>query len=88
VHWARNVPLFLLGFVALAALNVAGWMPAALSEGLGKASRVLILVAIAALGIKTSLGKLRELGWAPLVLMALDSVFIATVVITGVLLLR
>ncbi|MFM2447417.1 MAG: hypothetical protein RI936_1864 [Pseudomonadota bacterium] len=88
VHWLRNVPLFLVGFVVLAALNVTGWMPAAVSAGLGQASRVLILVAIAALGIKTSLGKLRELGWAPLVLMALDSVFIATVVIAGVLLLR
>lgn len=88
VHWLRSVPLFLVGFVILAALNVAGWMPAAVSQGLGQASRVLILVAIAALGIKTSLGKLRELGWAPLVLMALDSVFIAAVVIVGVLLLR
>ena len=88
VHWLRSVPLFLVGFVILAALNVGGWMPAAVSQGLGQASRVLILVAIAALGIKTSLGKLRELGWAPLVLMALDSVFIAAVVIAGVLVLR
>lgn len=88
VHWLRSVPLFLVGFVILAVLNVGGWMPSAVSKGLGQTSRLLILVAIAALGIKTSLGKLRELGWAPLVLMALDSVFIAAVVIAGVLLLR
>lgn len=86
--WWRNVPLFLVGFVLLAAANVAGWVPAAVSQLLGEASRLLILVAIAALGIKTSLGKLREVGWAPIVLMSVSSVFLLAVLVAGILLLR
>lgn len=58
-----QIPLFLIGFVALAALNVAGVIPTSVSDTLAQASQLLILVAMGALGIKTSLGKLsRRLG--------------------------
>ncbi len=88
VHWIRNIPLFLIGFIALAAANVAGFIPKSISSVLGETSRLLILIAIAGLGIKTSLGKLREVGWAPLILMAVDSVFLVLLVLGGLLLLR
>ncbi|MEF9996184.1 MAG: putative sulfate exporter family transporter, partial [Burkholderiaceae bacterium] len=88
VHWAKNIPLFLIGFIVLAVVNVAGWIPKNISTLLGETSRLLILIAIAGLGIKTSLGKLREVGWAPLILMAADSVFLVVVVLSGLVFLR
>ncbi|MEG2153676.1 MAG: putative sulfate exporter family transporter [Burkholderiaceae bacterium] len=88
VHWTKNIPLFLIGFIVLAVVNVAGWIPKNISTLLGETSRLLILIAIAGLGIKTSLGKLREVGWAPLILMAADSVFLVVVVLTGLVFLR
>jgi len=88
VHWARNIPPFLVGFIVLAGLNLAGLIPKSVSVLMGEASRLLILIAIAGLGIKTSLGKLREVGWAPIVLMTVDSIFLLLVVLGGIVLLR
>lgn len=82
-----QIPLFLIGFVALAALNVAGVIPTSVSDTLAQASQLLILVAMGALGIKTSLGKLKAVGWAPIILMTANTVFLFVWVLAGILLL-
>ena len=86
--WYKNIPMFLLGFIALAALNCTGIIPTNVSNTLGEISRLFILISISALGLKTSLGKLKEVGWTPIVLMSIDTVFLLLWVIIGIFLLR
>jgi uncharacterized integral membrane protein (TIGR00698 family) len=85
--WYRNIPLFLFGFIALALLNVFGFIPEKMSAALGEVSRLFILISIAALGLKTSLGKLRDVGWTPILLMAADTLFLLVWVVSGILLI-
>ena len=73
--------------MALAALNVAGVIPTSVSDTLAQASQLLILVAMGALGIKTSLGKLKTVGWAPIILMTANTIFLFVWVLAGILLL-
>lgn len=47
-----------------------------------------LLISISALGLKTSLGKLKEVGWTPIVLMSIDTVFLLLWVIIGIFLIR
>ncbi len=83
--WYKNIPLFLLGFIALACLNIAGFIPANISQMLGEISRLLILISIAALGLKTSLGKLRDVGWTPIILMSVNTIFLLCWILGGIL---
>lgn len=80
-----QIPLFLIGFVVLAVLNVIGVIPIMVSDTLAQASQLLILIAMGALGIKTSLGKLKAVGWAPIILMTLDTIFLFLWVLAGIL---
>lgn len=57
-----NLPWFLVAFVALVALNSTGVVPAWLQTALAEASRWMLVVAIAALGVKTSLTAMFEVG--------------------------
>ena len=58
----------------------------AVSDTLAKASQLLVLIVMGALGIKTSLGKFKAVGWAPIVLMPLNTVFLFEWVLAGILL--
>ncbi len=60
------VPLFVLGFLALAALRTAGVLDAQQAASLDVIARSLILVALAAVGMSIHLGELRETSWRPL----------------------
>jgi uncharacterized integral membrane protein (TIGR00698 family) len=61
----RAVPLFVLGFLALAALRTAGAISADQATTLDVIARDLILVALAAVGLSIRLGELRETSWRP-----------------------
>ncbi|MFC4260855.1 YeiH family protein [Marinobacter lacisalsi] len=63
-------PWFLLGFVALFALNSLGWLPEELRQLLVTASGACLLVVMAALGMRTSLGAIIAQGWRPMALLA------------------
>ena len=82
------LPGFLVAFVALVALNSFGVVPGPMAAWLGELSRWCLVVAIAALGVKTSFRQLAELGWQPVVMIVGETLFIAMVVLGGVLLLR
>jgi uncharacterized membrane protein YadS len=86
---AARLPLpgFLVAFVALALLNSAGLVSPTLAGWLGDVSRWCLATAIAALGVRTSLGQLASLGWAPIAMIAGETAFIAAVVLAGVALL-
>jgi uncharacterized integral membrane protein (TIGR00698 family) len=66
LHWLKLVPPFVVGFVALAALNSIGLVPATLGAPIGEASKALILVALVGVGLNTDVGRLREVGPRPL----------------------
>jgi uncharacterized integral membrane protein (TIGR00698 family) len=59
------VPWFLWLFVALVIANSLQLVPASLHQDLGDASRACLVVAIAALGVKTSFAQLARAGWKP-----------------------
>ena len=71
------VPPFVAGFVIVALLNSFGFIPELLNAAAVLASKSALLVAIAAVGIKTNLRKITELGYAPISLMVLETAFIA-----------
>jgi uncharacterized membrane protein YadS len=62
----RAVPLFVLGFLALATLRTVGLIDAQQAAGLDTFARSLILVALAAVGMSIHVGELRETSWRPL----------------------
>jgi uncharacterized integral membrane protein (TIGR00698 family) len=77
---ARRPPLlpgFLIAFLALVALNSAGFVPAAWQPAISGTSRACLVMAIAALGLKTSVSALREAGWRPLALMVGETAWLA-----------
>jgi uncharacterized integral membrane protein (TIGR00698 family) len=62
----RAVPLFVLGFLVLAAMRTAGLIDANEAATLDVVARTLILVALAAVGMAIHVGELRETSWRPL----------------------
>ncbi|MDO5606037.1 MAG: putative sulfate exporter family transporter [Paracoccus sp. (in: a-proteobacteria)] len=82
------LPGFVLGFIALAALNSLGLVPGWLADGAGVVSRWLLLIAIAAVGIKTSLIRMLEVGGPAVALIIAETLFLAGFVLTGLHLLR
>jgi uncharacterized integral membrane protein (TIGR00698 family) len=66
LQWLKLVPLFVVGFVALAALNSLGLIPAALLPAINEASKALILVALVGVGLNTDVSRLRAVGPRPL----------------------
>lgn len=71
------LPGFLMGFLALVVVNSLGWVPETVQSGMATLSRACLVTAIAAIGIKASVGELSRLGWQPLVLVAGETVFLA-----------
>lgn len=67
------VPLFLIGFAALVAVNSTGMAPAVAMDQAGVASRWFLVTAIAALGAKTSLGELVHVGWRPVMMIVAET---------------
>ncbi len=82
------LPLFLVGFVALVALNSIYPLPAAIVSNITSISSWCLVAAISALGMKTSLGDLIKVGWQPVVLMFAETVWIALLVLGMVFLMR
>lgn len=81
------VPGFVLGFLALAALNAVGAIPDVVSDWLSALSRWALLTSIAAVGMKTSLKQILEVGGQAIALIVAETVFIAALVVGGVFLL-
>jgi uncharacterized integral membrane protein (TIGR00698 family) len=80
------VPWFLWLFVAMVVLNSLGTLSASLQAHLNDVSRACLVMAIAALGMKTSFEQLARAGWRPLALVLIETVWIASFVLALVLL--
>ncbi|MBK6613894.1 putative sulfate exporter family transporter [Ottowia sp.] len=79
------LPGFLVVFVVLAICNSLGWIPVAAGHAAGELSRWCLIVAIAALGVKTSFKQLAELGWRPVWLLVIETTLLAAIVLGGML---
>jgi uncharacterized integral membrane protein (TIGR00698 family) len=82
------LPWFLIAFVILVIVNSMGWVPSQIHSVLTPISSWCLLTAVAALGVKTSLKALTEVGPAPIGVMVLQTIFLAAIVFGGVALIR
>jgi len=78
------LPWFLFGFAALVAINSLGILPKLAVDAAGEVSRWCLVVAIAALGMKTTFKSLIAAGWRPVATMALETLWIAGLVLAVV----
>jgi uncharacterized membrane protein YadS len=72
--------VFLFGFLLLALVNSIGLVPTEVRVALAQVSSFLIIAAIAALGIKTSLLALVRIGMGPVMLLIVETIFIGLLV--------
>ena len=66
VNLMKVVPWFICGFLALAIVNSLGWIPGEVSSVLKSASKFLMVTALAAIGLNTSLTDFKKAGLAPM----------------------
>jgi uncharacterized integral membrane protein (TIGR00698 family) len=79
------LPGFLLAFVALAALNGFNLVPQQVGAALTEVSRWLLVISVAALGMKTSARDIMSVGGTAIGLIAAETIFLALVVLAWIL---
>lgn len=79
------IPGFVLAFLAFATLNSVGAVPVVVGETLAELSRWALLIAIAAVGMKTSLRSITDVGGQAIILIVAETLFIAAFVLAGIL---
>jgi uncharacterized integral membrane protein (TIGR00698 family) len=84
---AQVVPLFVLGFIAMAALNSIGLIPGEAKAPLGEAARILILLALCGVGLGTDVRALLRVGPKPLYVGLLSALGLALLGLLGASLL-
>jgi uncharacterized integral membrane protein (TIGR00698 family) len=80
-HAAPVLPWFAVAFAALVVVTSLGWIPAPAIEAGSIISRWCLVTAIAAIGMKTSLKALVEMGLRPVMLVVAETVFLAVLVL-------
>jgi uncharacterized integral membrane protein (TIGR00698 family) len=83
-HAAPVLPWFAVAFAILVGIASTGWIPAAVIDFGSVVSRWFLVTAIAAIGMKTSLKSLVDMGLRPVMLVVIETLFLAGMVV-GVL---
>lgn len=78
------LPSFVIGFLVLATISSFGLIPDAISDFLSQCSRWLLLIAIAAVGMKTNLKQVLSVGGAAIALIIAETLFIGVLILTGI----
>jgi len=78
------VPAFLFGFIALLTVNSLGYVSVGVSEALSSISKYALVGAIAALGMKTSLKELLNVGGNICILLVIQTILLAVFAIFSV----
>lgn len=82
---AVALPFFLVAFAAVVVVNNLGWIPDMVSDPMSVVSKACFVLAIVALGMKTSFKGLVRIGWRPLALVLVESAFLGLVIIGWIL---
>ena len=80
---AVRLPGFLIAFAILATLNTFHLVPAAILEIAGSVSRWILVVAIAALGVRTSIQAMLTLGKGQIALVVAETLFLLVAAIVA-----
>jgi uncharacterized integral membrane protein (TIGR00698 family) len=78
------LPGFLIAFVVLAALNGFALVPKPIAGILIEASKWLLVISVAALGMKTSVREMMAVGTTAIALIAAETVFLALLVLSWI----
>ncbi|MEO1199118.1 MAG: putative sulfate exporter family transporter [Pseudomonadota bacterium] len=76
-----GVPLFLIGFAVMVVISSLGLLPGPVKAGIEELSRWCLVTAIAALGMKTSLKAMAQVGGKAIGLIIAQTVFLALIVL-------
>jgi uncharacterized membrane protein YadS len=85
VQAGRRLPGFLVVFAVLVAINSMGVIPLPVLAVLKSVSRWCLVTAIAALGMKTSLKAMVDVGGRAIALIVAETIFLAALVLAVVL---
>lgn len=66
VNLVKIIPWFICGFLLLAVLNSVGWIPVSVGGVIKNASKFLMVTALAAIGLSTSITDFKKAGLAPM----------------------
>jgi len=61
-------PWFILLFIAMVAIKSTGWIPNPAVTSISMLSKLFMVMALAAIGLKTSLNEVKGVGWKPMLL--------------------
>jgi uncharacterized integral membrane protein (TIGR00698 family) len=87
-HRPALVPWFLWLFLLLVVIHSLYGIPEAAQPLIGELSRGCLVVAIAALGVKTSFQMLFQTGWRPFALLLVETVWLAAALMGAILIVR
>jgi uncharacterized integral membrane protein (TIGR00698 family) len=82
------VPWFLWLFIAMVAANSLGFIAQPVQDSLNFVSRACLVVAISALGMKTSFMQLARAGWQPMMLLVAETLWLAMFVLGCALMMK
>lgn len=75
------LPLFVVAFVIFVLINSVVGIPAALAELANTASHALLVTSLAAIGMKTKVGDIVQVGFRPIILLFLETSLLAGMVL-------
>jgi len=81
---AGSIPWFAFGFAALLVANSMGWIPVGVAAAVTETARWLLIAAIAALGVKTSLQAMASLGGRHLAVVIGETLFLMALAVAAV----
>ena len=77
------LPFFVIGFITLATLNSLATLPVAITDTAGTLSKWALLTSIAAVGMKTSIKDVAQVGGAAIALIVIETLFLAGFILVG-----
>jgi uncharacterized integral membrane protein (TIGR00698 family) len=83
-HAAPVLPWFAAVFALLVAINSLGWIPAGVSRAGSTLSQAFLVTAISAIGMKTSLRSLMDIGPRAVILVLAETLLLGLVVLGGI----
>ena len=78
----------MVAFAVLVAINSAGLIPSVVQQGLQTLSTWLLVIAMAAIGMKSHMKEVATVGFKPILLMVSETVFLALLVVAFMFLAR